>query len=118
LLALDQVGEVLCKLLDSTANEVDILITLFKEDLGNLGSLALVAHVNDDQLIRLVFEAEQLRDHLVTTDIRSWVVDGLFNVEHLVLLGVSHVQQQKLCVLGNTQHLSSIGHCRNLRQSL
>jgi hypothetical protein len=111
-------GEVLCELLDSSANEVDILITLFKKDLGNLGSFALVAHVNDDQLIRLVFEAEQLWDNLVTTNIRSWVVDGLFNVEHLVFLGVSHVQQQKLCVLCNTQHLGSIGHCRNLRHSL
>lgn len=113
--AFDEVGELLCELLDTPAQEVDILVALLKEDLRQCRALALIAHVDDDQLIRLVFKAEELRYNLIAADVRGRVVNGLLNVIQLIVLWVPQIEQKELSVLGNSQHLGCIGHSRDLR---
>jgi hypothetical protein len=79
LFAFAQVVMVVKELFDSSTKQEGVIKSFFREKLGCFSACAFVIHVEDYELFGLVFEVENFRDHLVTTDVRGRVVDRFFN---------------------------------------
>lgn len=68
-LSLDKLIELFKELFNATREKIDVLVTLLEEDLSDSGALALITHVDYDELVRLILEAEKLWDDLVPANI-------------------------------------------------
>ena len=88
---LAEVREVLRELLESTANKVDVFVTLLEKDLSNLGTLTFVAHVDHDELVRGVLKTEELGDQFVASYVWRRVIKRLLNVAVHVFFWLTHV---------------------------
>jgi hypothetical protein len=88
---LAQMREVLRKLLEASANKVDVLVTLLEKDLSNLGTLTFVTHVDHDELVRGVLKTEELRDEFVASNVWRRVIKRLLNVAVHIFFWLTHV---------------------------
>ena len=96
------------ELLNASTEQVYVLVALLKEQLCSSGSLPLIIHVDNDQLIQLIFEAEQFRNKLVAANVRSRVAHCFFNSPHYIFIRVSQVKEQEFGILSDTEHLSGV----------
>ena len=69
-----------------------VLIAFFGQEIRRLTTFPLVGHIDYDQFISLIFEPKKLWDHLVSGDVRCWIIDCLLNPPEIVLLWVSKIQ--------------------------
>ena len=75
LAAFDQVGVLLEKLLDSSAQQECVFVAFLCEQGGLLHPLPLVVHVAHDKFVLLVLKPVQLGNRLIARNIRCWEVD-------------------------------------------
>ena len=86
---LKELGEFVSERFYTTAEQVHVFVALLEEKLCSLHSVPFIVHVHDDQLIRLVLEAEQLWDRLIPRDVGSWVAERLLDPPGMKVIRVS-----------------------------
>jgi len=96
-----EVGEVFRKLFDTPTHQVHVLIALLEENLSHLGAFTLITHIDHYEFIWLVFESVEFGNDLISADVGGGIVQSLLNVEHLILLLVSHIEQEEFRILSN-----------------
>lgn len=72
MLALQSVLHLHAERLDTSTQQIDIVVALFEEMVGVFDSFLLVKVVQHDDLILLVLVLEQLGDRLVLFDAWAW----------------------------------------------
>ena len=98
LLAFEQSFDFLPEPLDATVQKKHIVVALFVKFCCILDSHAFIEVVNNHYLVLLVFVQVEFGDGLVTFDVRTGIVESLLDMEILVFLRVSEIEQQKFCV--------------------
>lgn len=86
------------KALDARIEKEQVIEALL-EELGDIvDSLLLIKVVQHDYLVFFVLVGVELRDELVCLYAHTWEVQSLSDVVLLVLLGLSQVDKQKICL--------------------
>lgn len=100
----------LIELFNASWQQINIIESLFMEDLWIVSSTSFVVHVHYYDLIWVVLVSEQLSKCFISSDIRSREVNRLFDVPFLIVFFFSHIQKNELSLRSDSQHLGGACH--------
>lgn len=81
------------KLLDSTRQKENVVISFFDEQVSCLATLSLVLHVYNDQLICLILKSVQLWNDFISCYIGSWIVYAFLDSPEIIFVWFSQIEK-------------------------
>lgn len=97
------------KALDARIEEEQVIEALLEELSDIVDALLLVEVVQHDDLVFFVFIGVELRDELVCLYADAWEVQSLADVVLFVLLGLSEIDEEEICLNTDWKLLSPNG---------